>query len=85
MLDAFIILLAIVLIVLGARGTYQQIWNSILPQSPITAGPTTSIGQVAATGAASGAITQAATSGAASGAMLPIAGNPIGVVPSQVN
>jgi hypothetical protein len=104
MLDAFIILLALVLIVLGARGTYQSIWNSLFPSTPIGTGPTTqvapgtgitslatSVSQAAGVNPADQGISSIASSVRAAsglgpqsgGALLPIAGNPIGVVPRQ--
>jgi hypothetical protein len=36
MRDLFVLGLAIVLIVLGARGTYAQIWNKAFPNMPIS-------------------------------------------------
>lgn len=72
MLDVFIIGLALLLIVLGARGTYAQIWNSILPKTPITPGQTTQV-QV------SGATTFTPPTQQNSGTVIPVAGNPVPV------
>ncbi len=79
MLDLFIILLALLLIVLGARGTYQSIWNSIFPQTPITTQKGTSTDP-------SGLIQQVTQAATGNQAVIPSAGNAITItVPSQKN
>ena len=38
MLDILVIAAAVGLIILGARGTYQSLWNSLFPKNTITFG-----------------------------------------------
>lgn len=45
--DLAILLVAVLLILVGARGTYASIWNKLFPNMTITPGPATSIPAIA--------------------------------------
>lgn len=62
MLDIAIVVIALIVIILGARGTYADTWNSLFPHYPIsvpgnTASPTTGPARVEVT--STGTVVQA--------------------------
>jgi hypothetical protein len=43
-LDLAVVVVAIILLILGAKGSYKKLWNQLLPNTPLVSSPTVASG-----------------------------------------